>query len=458
MFITGYVRDSFDFDPGPAVFKLGGPWGDNTFILKLDSSGNFIWARSIGNQSAVYPRNFPATAATRDKNGNLYLAAQYSGHTGVLDIDPGPSVKTISFEDGDVLLEKLDSNGNLIWADQIRDGGGSSSFFPNIPTSLAVDDSSNVFMSGNFYGSADFDPGPVSYVLTSTTRYEIFVAKYDATGNFVWAEQVASSGSTEANGSAVDGFGNLLITGSFGGTVDFDPGFNVYKVTANATKSLFTLRLNRNGAFSWVRTVDESTNSYGGSVATDNAGNVYTAVAMDSLCDLHPGPHSFYMSKGVAVQELDSSGNFVWGAGWQGDVPSWIGLDNNDSIYVSGEFSGTNKDFDPGAGIFLLSGNNNGSGYIIKLKQTPVPVSIAGVGLQATNVSVYPNPSSGIVTFSSSFTIRRIELRDIAGRLVYISEPDKVKTIIDFGGTSSGVYFYEVDCGGRKQRGKLVIY
>ncbi|MEO6833009.1 MAG: T9SS type A sorting domain-containing protein, partial [Chitinophagaceae bacterium] len=160
---------------------------------------------------------------------------------------------------------------------------------------------------------------------------------------------------------------------------------------------------------------------------------------------------------GAAVQKLDSSGNFVWGAGWQADEPRWIGLDNKDSVYVCGDFSGWNKDFDPSPNTFLLSANGLRSGFIIKLNQTPLPTGIESINRQG-DVSVFPNPSSGIVTFSSPLAIQRIQVTDMAGRLVYTNEPNKAKTVIDLGGKAGGVYFYEVDCGTGKQRGKLVIY
>ena len=104
-----------------------------------------------------------------------------------------------------------------------------------------------------------------------------------------------------------------------------------------------------------------------------------------------------------------------------------------------------------------MCGSNVHSAFIVKLNQIPQPNGINEASLQ-TEVSVYPNPSSGTVTFSSQVAIHRIELTDMAGKLLYKNEPNQTKAVTDLGGKAPGVYFYEVNCGATKQRGKLVIY
>lgn len=457
VFVTGYFSDSFDFDPGPAVHKLDAinSGGDDIFILKLDSSGNFVWAGSIGTSSRVYPADFHLIAAKQDKRGDLYFTASvHAGFIGATtDVDPGPDTTILPFVGG-LLIEKLDSNGNLIWAKGIP---ASSSFID--PTSLTLDSASNVFIVGAFSGSHDFDPGPALGLLQATD-VSIFVVQYDSAGNFSWGNIIGGQSKAQANGSAMDRFGNLLITGGFSGTVDFDPGPTQHPLTAISAKDIFTLRLRNNGDFSWVKTIAGRSSAYyyGYSITTDNAGNVYSAiVAEEDSCDLDPSASWYYVGSGVAVQELDSNGNFVWGAGWQSRLPNWIGFDNKDSLYVSGKFWGANNDFDPGPGTYLLSSDRGGSGYIIKLKQTPVPTTGIEQTGQPTAISVYPNPSSGIVTISSPAVIDRIKVTNITGKVVYINEPHQSKMVIDLGDKASGLYFYEVDCGAGMQRGKLVI-
>lgn len=462
LFITGYFRDSFDFDPGPAAYKLYSYGGYHAFILKLDSSGNFVWVKDIGTQvSAV---GLQALAARQDRNGYLYFAALVTGNgTTPVDVDPGPATYNVIPNIGDILLEKLDSNGNFIWAKLITGDNAKQTW------SLAFDSSSNVLISGNLWGSADFDPGPGVYTLTATpttppltSGSDFFVAKYDSAGSFVWAKSIGGGADDPGLGGTVDRFGNVFVTGSFGGTVDFDPGPGVYNLTAASTRSIFTLKLRNNGDFAWARMIGASVGLFEGrAIATDDTGNVYTTAIAPGGCDVDPGPAVHIVSGGCIVQKLDSAGNFVWGASWEAQAPGWIGLDNKDSIYITGIFSGANKDFDPGPGTFLLSGvgGSTFSGFILKLNQIPQPDTSTGINSEAqqTEVSVYPNPSTGRLTFLSPFSIHHIQLTDMTGKVVYINEPAKSKAVIELS-CKAGVYFYEVDCGAAKQRGKLVIY
>src|SRR5438552_2041239 len=88
-------------------------------------------------------------------------------------------------------------------------------------TAIAVDAAGNVYATGGFSGTVDFDPGPGVFNLTSAGGYDAFVSKLDGAGNFVWARALGSS-TDDGNGIAVDGAGNVYTTGAFQGTADFD--------------------------------------------------------------------------------------------------------------------------------------------------------------------------------------------------------------------------------------------
>lgn len=458
VYITGTFRDSFDFNPGPAVYKLNSFGGYHAFILKLDPAGNFVWVRDIGTEIPAV--GIQATAAKLDKKGNLHFAALVSGNgTTPIDVDPGPGLYNITPLISDLLLEKLDADGNFIWAKLITGDKAKT------PYSLDFDSASNVFVSGAFAGTADFDPGPGIYTLTATpstllpNQPDCFVAKYDSSGNFAWAHSFGGTGTDRVWSGAVDRSGNVLVTGGFEGAVDFDPGPGAFNLTAASSRSIFTLKLRNNGDFAWAKMAGSAGGLHSGrALATDDSGNVYTAAVSPGGCDVDPGPGEYLVDGDCIVQKLDSNGNFVWGAGWQGDIPGWIGLDNENNVYITGVFSGV-KDFDPGPDVYWLSGvgGSVNSGFILKLNQTLLPNSIEEAGLQ-TSISVYPNPSSGIVTFSAPVTIKRIEVTDVTGKVVYRAEPAIEKVAIDLGSNAAGVYFYEVDGGFGKRKGKLVVY
>ncbi|HLG35194.1 MAG TPA: hypothetical protein VI757_09965, partial [Bacteroidia bacterium] len=111
---------------------------------------------------------------------------------------------------------------NWLWAKAMGgtggDGGGS----------IAIDASGNVYTTGSFEGTVDFDPGAGIFNLTSAGSDDIFISRLDGSGNFVWAKAMGGTSSDGGNSVAVDASGNVYTTGLFYDTADFDPGAGVF--------------------------------------------------------------------------------------------------------------------------------------------------------------------------------------------------------------------------------------
>ncbi|MBI4946033.1 MAG: SBBP repeat-containing protein, partial [Bacteroidetes bacterium] len=143
--------------------------------------------------------------------------------------------------------------------------------------SIAVDGSGNVYTTGVFTGTADFDPGAGNYPLTAAGvdgLSDIFISKLDASGNFVWAKRIGDTDNDRGYSIAVDGSGNVYTTGFFRGTVDFDPGAGSYPLTAAGSQEFFISKLDASGNFVWA--ISMSGISAGYSIAIDGSGYVYT--------------------------------------------------------------------------------------------------------------------------------------------------------------------------------------
>src|ERR1043166_5476367 len=100
--------------------------------------------------------------------------------------------------------------------------------------SIALDKNENVYTTGYFEGTLDFDPGPGIYNLTANTM-SIFISKSDASGNFSWVKMIGSNGQEQGKGIAVDPAGDILVTGIFDQTEDFDPGPGIFNLTATGS-------------------------------------------------------------------------------------------------------------------------------------------------------------------------------------------------------------------------------
>ncbi len=108
---------------------------------------------------------------------------------------------------------------------------------------IAVDNEGNVYTTGSFNDTVDFDPGTGVYILSAIGESDIFIQKLDANGNFLWAKSFGGKGSDESNSISVDAAGNICITGVFSDTVDFDFGKYKVKLTDVGDSDIFILKM-----------------------------------------------------------------------------------------------------------------------------------------------------------------------------------------------------------------------
>jgi len=158
IFITGYTHICIDFDPGPDTLFLT----ENTFIEKYDQNGNFLWAKSYGYGDD------PWDLAT-DTFGNIYTTGLVRDST---DLDPGPDTLKFYARGPGLMgsggyIQKLNQNGELIWAGVISGSVGGSYCYD-----LLVDESGNVFTVGEYAGTKDFDIGSGAQIFTSVNYQE----------------------------------------------------------------------------------------------------------------------------------------------------------------------------------------------------------------------------------------------------------------------------------------------
>lgn len=376
VYTIGNFGGTTDFDPGSGVFNLNAANGA-VFISKLDVNGSFIWAKQLGDGAT----SIQGYSLALDNNGNVYTTGTYRG-TG--DFDPGVGVFNLtSTGNGDVFISKLDVNGNFVWAKSMG-GVNTHASQHDRGWCITVDNLGNVYTTGDFDGTGDFDPGAGVYNLTAVGVTDMFISKLDANGNFVWAKSVGSGGPTAANdygrSVVVDANGNVHITGWFNYTVDFDPGPGVHTLVSFGAPDIFVLKLDANGNFIWVKQMGGVSSDYGESIAIDAAGNIYTTgrflLQGTHAADFDPGSGVYNLtsagSHDIFVSKLDANGNFVWARRMGGtgndyaDYGRSIAVDAVGNVYTSGRFQNT-VDFDPGTGIYNLTSAGDDDVFVSKL-------------------------------------------------------------------------------------------
>ena len=348
VYTTGHFLGTVDFDPGAGVFNLSSAGGWDIFIQKLDNSGNFLWAKSFGGTA-----NDQGLSITVDASGTVYTTGRFGS---TVDFDPGVSIFNLSSPGNDnVFIQKLDNSGNFLWA---KSFGGSTN---DQGLSIAIDASENVYTTGYFSGTVDFDPGVSNFSLSSAGNDDVFIQKLNNSGDFQWAKSFGGTSNDQGLSISVDASGNVYSTGRFGSTVDFDPGASTFNLSSTGNDDVFILKLNDSGNFQWATSFGGSFNDQGLSIAVDNSGNVYSTGYFRGTVDVDPGAGTFNLSSAanedVFVLKLGNSGNFLWAKSFVGsanDRSVSIAIDISGNIYTTGNFEGT-IDFDPSAGNFNLS-------------------------------------------------------------------------------------------------------
>lgn len=231
LYLNGFFKTTVDFDPGAATYNLTSNGGYDCFTQKLDTDGNFIWVKTTGGSSNDFGESM-----TKDASGNFYITGFFEG---AVDFDPGAgNLVLISNGLRDIFIQKLDADGNLVWAKTI---GGAGNDHGN---TIATDPSGNVYAAGSYRGTVDFDPSDETFNLTSNGFDDIFIQKLGAGGHFIWAKSIGGTDVDEANSIKIDNSGNIYTTGNFVGTADFNPNAATFDLTSNGSKDIFILKLN----------------------------------------------------------------------------------------------------------------------------------------------------------------------------------------------------------------------
>ena len=266
---------------------------------------------------------------------------------------------------------------------------------------LAVDRFGNVFTTGSFQGTTDFDPGVSTFNLTYIASRDAYVLKLDSTGAFVWAAQFGGINLLEGVSLVVDSTGNVYVTGFYSGIADFDPGPGVYNLNGGNSGALFIVKLDPAGNLMWAHSIGGSGGSKPFALEIDAAGNIYCTGHFSGTVDFDPGPGKFELSpkgnRAVFLLKLTPGGNFIWCKLFEIDAEDFFSLAYNgaDQLILSGYFIDT-VDFDPGPGQHnLVSIGNYYNLFVLKL-------DTSGAFIWVKPIEIIDN--SGIISTTASKT------------------------------------------------------
>lgn len=337
-----------------------------TFAARAQS---FDWAASMGGTGSEASRSI-----CTDASGNVYVTGNFSG---TADFDPGPGVANLTATgSSNIFVMKLDVNGALVWARAMTGNDVSRGY------AIAVDGSGNVYSTGFFAGTVDFDPGSgtLNFNSGSAVWRDYYVQKLDASGNLVWAHAFGSANEDIGYDIEVDVNGDILITGTYEGTMDADPGPGVANLTMSSLGEIFVQKLDDAGNYIWAKAMMTSNPLNGGddngyAMASDAAGNVIVGGMFGGEVDFDPGTGTAVLSNtnfdGFVVK-LDVNGNFVWvrQLGGTGNISvNSVLVTAGGEVVAAGNFSGE-LDGDTGAGANLINSAGDQDLFVVKWDAT----------------------------------------------------------------------------------------
>jgi hypothetical protein len=367
VFVTGRFVGTADLNPNPnESFNVTSQGAFDVFVVKLTPTGTFEWAYAAGGVEGD-----AGSKLAVDSSGNLVVTGVFDD---TVDFHPGPGETRLrAGRYNDIFVIKLNTNGQLIWARNMGGNDNTGAF------DLALDGSGNVYTTGYFAKTADFDPGRRKFDLTAGRGVTAgFVSKLDSSGGFVWARTLDATGWASGNGIAVDDSENVVITGSFRGRADFETRSGSVKFGDRTHETSFVAKLERRGIMLWARGVT-GPNVHALDIAIDALRAIYTTGYFDDqyarTADFDPGQSVYPLASiggdDVFVWKLDAAGKLNWAIRFGGDSTDnsvGIAVDARGNVFTTGLFGGT-VDFDPGTAAFLLTANGSADVFLSRLTQ-----------------------------------------------------------------------------------------
>lgn len=339
--MVGKFGGTLDFSLNPSsideMYYTGG-----VFIVCYDINRNPVWKKQLQKAGNTFNIN----GIIVDANDNFYLLGDAKG---IIDFDPSPSESigtANSIGNGNVFIAKYNSTGDYLYHNIL--GSSNSSDYLK---SATIDYTNNLIIVGQLGGTTDFNTGPGTYnLINATPSYDGFVAKYDQSGAFIWANKIGGAGTKEvANAVTTDNNGNIFVSGTFSGTTDFDYGTGVTNLTSSGD-DIFLMKILSNGTFLWAESfgaVGTTTTDYPTKIVADTTdGSVYVSGFISGTTDFDPGPSVSNITRIASgfIAKYDNNGLYIWAKSIGNSfssVPSCIRLINSD-VFCTGS-NGNNQ-------------------------------------------------------------------------------------------------------------------
>lgn len=454
----GTFSGTTDFDPGSNSHTIKSNQYVNTFIIKLDANGVFNWVKNVDGWS--YSKKMVV-----DSNDNIYSTGYFLF---TADLDPDTSTYNLtSVGRYDVYIQKLDPDGNLLWAHSFG-----SNPDHEIGNDIAIDVSNNCYVTGKFTNTVDFDPDTGVDNRTSVGNNDVFIMKLNEDGKIQWVNTFGGISSDIGRQLAIDKYNNIFLAGTFNQTVDFDSGIDSLPLTSNGSNDIFLQKLDSNGHLLWVKTLGGSGSDGVNSMLLDQLGNLYLSGPFRDTVnfDIDTGITNMY-SSGVQFDaylvKYSHCGYFELNTTLE---QNGVTLSSPTTEFEY-QWLKCDSGFQPLIGYILrqMTATENGK-YALEIthsgicKDTSACMEIVSVGIGSndrndlTHIHVFPNPNNGLVNIKlDEGLLSSLTVHNISQQIVYKKESIDSQQFQFELFEPAGIYIIEVQTRTFSQRLKLIV-
>ncbi len=328
-YVAGYFNDSASFAGNMSMINIPGNGANDIFVAKYDAMGYAQWAVKAGGTMADQGQGIAL-----DGNGNTYVTGGFSD---TATFYGSSNIQLISNGGVDAFIAKFDPAGQVLWAKKAGGLGAENG------SKIKVDYLGNTYVTGTFTNDTMVFYGPTNDSLFTSGQSDVFIAKFDANGDVVWASKAGGTGNDNGYGLEIDFNGFSYVTGAFLNTAYFYSGSGKDSLVSMGSNDIFLAKYDPNGYLVWVRQGGSSLTDQGSNVALDASGNVYFVGNLNGPCTFYSPlaniPVASNGSSDIFIASYTSSGAIRWAehaGGSNGDFCSGIVVNANNHLAITG--------------------------------------------------------------------------------------------------------------------------
>jgi hypothetical protein len=451
------------------------------YIVKYDPMGNILWAKGAGGNGVDFPN-----PVKTDAFGNVYVSGYFDSDSITIG-----TTTLINVGNYDLFIVKYSSSGNVLWA---RTAGSTQS---DQVLSAATDANGNLYITGSY--DASITIGAIS--LNNSGGSDIYVAKYDPSGNVLWANRAGGWGGDVGIGISTDDSMNVYVTGFYSSSILF--GSTTLSNAGSA--DVFMVKYNASGSVIWAKGAGGTGFDYGNYISTDVNSNVYVTGSFESN-SISFGSNTFNNagSRDIFIAKYNTGANLIWAKAAGGTELDYAGsaiADASGNLFVTGSYQSTSITFgsttlsnaditgnsadmciakydalgnvlwaksEGGTGtdnVWATTSDSFGNLYFIGHFNSPsitlgsttltnagsFDMIIAklgnnsiGIGEQKEpiEIKIYPNPSNGVFNFNETKHIRQVEVYNLLGEEILAQGNQKQINLSCF---ANGIYYARIN-------------